>query len=94
MKLREVLKEEKKISDANKLTNFIRDVSIGNVGESSLRGAGFNLKNPSDNKEERIVQTLSSYLDIDVTNIDLSRALKKNGFSDVSDLVKKTQQEM
>lgn len=79
MNLRNIIAEAASEKDKGKLLNFLERAKSGSVSQQSMLAAGFNLRNTSKNSESKLAETLSIYLDINVTENDLKNVLKELG---------------
>ena len=80
MNLRNIISESSKQKDKEKLLNFLERAKNGNISKQSMLAVGFNLRNTTDNSESKLAQTLSIYLDINVTENDVKNTLREIGF--------------
>jgi hypothetical protein len=81
------LDEAAKGKDMDKLVTFLNKVSNGKVSQQGMLAAGFNMRNPSGNNEDRIAEALGVRLNINITEDDLREALKEIRIKSASDLV-------
>ena len=79
MNLRNIISEAAKEKDKEKLLNFLQRAKNGNISNQGMLAAGFNLRNTSKNSESKLAETLSIYLDINVTENDLKNVLRELG---------------
>lgn len=79
MNLRNIISEAAKEKDKEKLLNFLQRAKNGNISNQGMLAAGFNLRNTSNNSESKLAETLSIYLDINVTENDIKNVLRELG---------------
>lgn len=89
MNLRQLIDEAASGKDMDKLVTFLNKVQNGNVSQQGMLAAGFNLRNPAANNESRVVETLATRLNVNITEDDLRSALRELRAKSVSDLVTK-----
>ncbi len=75
--IEDYIKETVTEKDKGKLLNFLFRAKNGKVSQQGMLAAGFDLRNASLNSESKLAETLSVYLDINITEDDLKDALKE-----------------